>query len=65
MTEQLALEGNLMKGRDRLFEVYKHFRISEGGILYLRELMQVKLHNDQPATFSNRREYILGRPGSA
>lgn len=61
MKEQLALEGKLVKGRQILFEVYKHFRVSEaeGRILDLRGLMQVKLNTGQLATLLNDGEYAL------
>lgn len=62
MSEQLALEGKLIKGRHILFEVYKHFRLpeAEGSILDIRDLIQAKLHNGQLVTFPGDWESVPG-----
>lgn len=62
MKEQMAPEGKLMKGREILFEVYKNTRISEaeGSILDFRDILQVKLYNDQLITCLDDGEYVLG-----
>lgn len=50
-----------MKGRHVLFDVFKHFRMSEtkGRIFDFRNNMHVKLHNDQFITFRNDWGYFL------
>lgn len=61
MKEQMAPEGKLMKKTEIIFEVCKHYQISEtrGSILDFRDRMQVKLQNHQPSTLLNDSEYIL------
>lgn len=62
MRGQLALEGNLMRGRQIWFEVYTHFRISEaeGSILDFCDLMKVKLNNGQLIMFLNNWGRVVG-----
>ena len=59
--ERLALLGLFLKGRQILFRMYQHFRISEaeGSVLDFQDLMQVRMKNDDLRTFLTDWEMVL------
>lgn len=53
---------SMKEQRQIMFEMYEHFRIfeTEGSMLDFRDLMQVKLNNDQLIVFFKDWGYVTG-----
>ena len=59
--EKLAQDGRLMKGREILHVIYKHFKVSEaeGHILDFQDLIAVRMHGDDLRAFLDEWELTL------
>ena len=61
LKERYAKMGLLLKGRQILWQIYKHYKISEadGALLDLRDLLAVTLHGDNLRAFMRDWESVL------